>query len=128
MGNLSLKSADKDTGFPARMRNLRIKKKFTQEELGQIVGIHANHLGRYERNLSVPSADTLAKLADALDVSSEYLFEGKNENAFKATFSDRELLDMFQAIEDFADEDKQPIKKVIEAYINNIKVKKMHAT
>lgn len=127
MAKLSLKSSDHDSDFPRRLRELRVNKNLTQEELGEIVGVHANHLGRYERGLTIPSTDTLTRLAEALNVSPEYLLRGNTEKAFRTEFTDAELMEMFQEIENLPDEEKDPLKKVIRGYLNNSRIRSMTA-
>lgn len=105
------------SGFAERLRLLRKQKNWSQTELAQRVGVHYNHLGRFERGSSRPSADTLKKLADALGVSTDYLIEGDIEDAAKADFADRELLRMFKEVEAFELKDKEIVKALIDAFI-----------
>lgn len=112
-------------GFPERFRNLRLQKNLSQEDLGKLVGIHPNHLGRYERGLSKPSAETLQKLAEVLGVSSDYLIGGTAEDFAKAKFEDKDLLRMFQEIEKFPAEEKETIKKVLDAFLTKRKVQEL---
>ena len=42
------------------------KKKYTQEQLAELVGVHVNTIVRWERNERTPTADKLKKLADIL--------------------------------------------------------------
>jgi len=91
---------------------LRKQKNLSQTALGKIVGVHYSHIGRYERGISRPAADTLKKLADALGVSGDYLIEGTTTDAATAKFEDRELLLQFQEVERLQNEDKRVIKKV----------------
>jgi transcriptional regulator with XRE-family HTH domain len=55
-------------GFAQRLRKLRKNKNLSRAELGEIMGLHYTHIGRYERGISMPSADTLKRMADALGV------------------------------------------------------------
>ncbi len=59
----------------------------------------------------------MERLADALDISSDYLLEGSTEDAAKAKFEDRELLRQFQEVEHLPDEDKTVIKKLLDAFL-----------
>ncbi|AXR66825.1 helix-turn-helix domain-containing protein [Leptospira mayottensis] len=119
------KEGEKNVGFPERFRNLRLQKNLSQEDLGKLVGIHANHLGRYERGLSKPSAETLQKLAEALGVSSDFLMGGNADDFAKAKFEDKDLLRMFQEIEKFPAEEKETIKKVLDAFLTKRKVQEL---
>jgi transcriptional regulator with XRE-family HTH domain len=104
-------------GFAQRLKQLRRSKNLSQTELAKLVGLHYNHLGRYERGSSQPSAEALGKLAEALGVSTDYLLEGSTEDAAKADFCDRELLRQFQQVEKLPEEDKAVVKKLLDAFL-----------
>lgn len=52
---------------------LRKRKKISQARLGQEIGTSGDIIGRYERNLMIPSIGVIIKIADALEVSIDYL-------------------------------------------------------
>ncbi len=114
-------------GFPERLLSLRKQKNLSQTELGKLVSIHYSHIGRYERGVSRPAADTLKRLADALGVSGDYLIEGSLKAAASAKFEDRELLYQFQEVEKLSDEDKMVIKKLIEAFLTKKQIQTLAA-
>jgi transcriptional regulator with XRE-family HTH domain len=51
-----------------RLKNLRIRRALTQQELADRAGISTNALNRIELNKAEPHMSTLRKLAQALDV------------------------------------------------------------
>jgi transcriptional regulator with XRE-family HTH domain len=104
-------------GFAQRLRELRKSKNLSQTELGQLAGLHYTHIGRFERGASRPSGDTLMRLADAQGVTSDYLLVGATHEAAKARFEDRELLKQFQEVEQLPDEDKNVVKKLLDAFL-----------
>jgi transcriptional regulator with XRE-family HTH domain len=104
-------------GFAQRLRELRKNKNLSQTELGQLASLHYTHIGRFERGASRPSGDTLKRLADALGVTSDYLLDGAADEAAKARFEDRELLKQFQEVEQLPDEDKNVVKKLLDAFL-----------
>lgn len=104
-------------GFAQRLRELRKSKNLSQTELGQLAGLHYTHIGRFERGASRPSGDTLMRLADVLGVTSDYLLDGATHEAAKARFEDRELLKQFQEVEQLPDEDKNVVKKLLDAFL-----------
>nr|WP_320023769.1 helix-turn-helix transcriptional regulator [uncultured Draconibacterium sp.] len=55
------------------MTLIRKQKKLSQAELGKRSGINGDIVGKYERNEMKPSIETAKKLADALEVSLDYL-------------------------------------------------------
>ena len=59
--------------FGKRLRSARIEKKYTQEKLAETVGVALRTYQCYEQGVRTPSFELLVKLADALDVSTDYL-------------------------------------------------------
>ena len=111
-----------NNGFPQRLKELRLKKNLSQTDLGGMVGVHYTHIGRYERGLSIPKTETLRGLAEALGVTTDYLFEGKIDEVAKSRLEDRDLLQMFKEVEKLTDDDKSVIKKLIDAFLTKKKV------
>ncbi len=116
-----------DPGFAQRLRELRKQKGLSQTELGQRAEVHYTHVGRYERGVSRPGADTLKRLADALGVSGDYLLEGAVEEAARARFEDRELLRQFQEVEKLPEEDKAVVKRLLEAFLTKKQLQELAA-
>jgi transcriptional regulator with XRE-family HTH domain len=58
------------------IRELRKKKKLSQEALAGLAGVHTNVVGRLERGSYNPTVLTLAALAVKLGVTLEELFKG----------------------------------------------------
>jgi len=112
-----LDMAETPDGFAQRLRELRKQKNLSQTGLGQLAELHYTHIGRFERGASRPSGDTLKRLADALAVTSDYLLDGATQEAAKARFEDRELLRQFQEVEQLSDEDKNVVKKLLDAFL-----------
>ena len=57
------------------------------------------------------------KLADALGTSIDFLISGDKDEKVKASLKDAELLQQFKAVEQFSDDDKTVVKKLIDAFI-----------
>jgi transcriptional regulator with XRE-family HTH domain len=103
--------------FGQRLKSLRKQKNLSQQEIGEMTGMHFTNISRYERGLAMPNSDTLKKLSEALEVSGDYLIHGEVEDGARARFEDRELLRQFQTIQSFDEEDKRVVKKLLEAFI-----------
>lgn len=58
-----------------KITDLRKQKNMNQTELGKAAGVSREIIGRYERNEVMPSIEVAAKIAEALDVSLDYLSE-----------------------------------------------------
>jgi len=63
--------------FGERIRNLRLARGLTQEELAEKAGLHPTYIGIIERGEQSATLDTVEKLAKALEVEVEDLFPKK---------------------------------------------------
>lgn len=78
--------------FGTRLRWARKRKKLSQSELGQRVNVSHATINRYERGINEPSFDMVQKLADALDVSVEFLLGiEREEGSSHVPMTDEEL-------------------------------------
>jgi transcriptional regulator with XRE-family HTH domain len=111
--------------FGERLRDLRIQKKLSQAELGQMIGVQATHIGRYERGESRPSAKYLKLLADVFDVSADFLYDGNEEDAAVADLKDKDLVEMFKRIDELSEEEKDLIKKIIDLVLMKHGIQKL---
>ena len=114
-------------GFAERLKLLRKEKKLSQVKLARSVGIHYNHLGRYEHGKSNPSVKTLSRLAEVLDVTVDYLLSGSirepaspssSGEATSARFEDRDLSILFADIQALNPYDRISLKKLIVDFIS----------
>ena len=65
--------------FPLRLRETRSLRGLGQVELGELAKIPATSISHFESGKRKPSLDNLRKLADALQVSIDYLL-GRTDN------------------------------------------------
>ncbi|SHN74292.1 Helix-turn-helix [Paenibacillus sp. ov031] len=65
-----------------QVRNIRKSKNYTQEQLGEKVGLPQPYIGGIERGERNISLDTLERLLEALEVSPSEFFRGYNDNYF----------------------------------------------
>ena len=66
--------------FGENLKTLRKQKGFTQEELATRLHVVRQTISKWEKNISVPDADTLIRLAEILEVSVSELLGAKIEN------------------------------------------------
>ena len=100
-----------------RITELRKAKGWSQGELAKKIRLSYTQMSRYEIKGVQPPANTLKKLADILDTTVDYLISGDKDEKAKASLKDAELLQQFKAVEQFTDDDKTVIKKLIDAFI-----------
>ena len=92
-----------------KLKELRVKKRLSQEELGKILGVSGQTILNWENCIHSPNVDQLIKLADFFDVSIDYLVGLKNENKTKN-----------EIMNDLKDNSKEDLLKIIENYIDEI--------
>lgn len=69
------------------LKELRLSKDLTQEDLGKILNKTKNNISQYETGKREPDTETLNKIADFFDVSIDYLLGRsniKNSNTIEA--------------------------------------------
>ena len=65
--------------FSERLKDLRKKHKITQEDLAKIIGVERSSIGKYESSTTIPSNETLIKIANYFNVSTDYLLGNDKE-------------------------------------------------
>ena len=65
--------------FGLRLREPREKKRLSQQQLADWLGLTRSSISNYENNTQTPPADTLVRLADIYGVSVDYLLGVKND-------------------------------------------------
>lgn len=64
--------------FHCRIRELRLEKKFTQQDIANKIGITRPAYSAYEAGKRQPDFGTLMQLADIFDVTTDYLLGREN--------------------------------------------------
>ncbi len=110
--------------FGSRLRQLRIEKQMTQEELGKILGKSKNNISQYETNKRQADDETKKQLAYFFNVSIDYLL-GRSDiknpdelldhnNKLVTVLYDEEMQAAFKDYDSWTVEDK----KELIAYLN----------
>ncbi|BBI33281.1 helix-turn-helix domain-containing protein [Cohnella abietis] len=82
-----------------RLRELRLRRKISQEEVARHIGITRSAYSHYEINNRQPVYETLIKLAAYFEVSLDYIIGGiiaKSKPEPAVTPDNREILTLFQ--------------------------------
>ena len=58
-----------------RIRDLRKAMKLTQSQFAEMVNLSEDSIGKIERGVSVPTVDTLSKIADGLKITLSEVLE-----------------------------------------------------
>lgn len=68
-------SKEKREVLGQRIQIARLKKGFTQEELGALLEINGKSVSKWERGVAVPSLDHLYKICKILEISLDELLD-----------------------------------------------------
>lgn len=98
--------------IPTRLVQLRRDLDLTQQEMADCIGIHINHVRRYESGKTKPSLEVLEKITLTLHVSLDWLVFGENMRG-----PDDDLKLQFEALQQFDEEDKKIAKVLLESLI-----------
>ncbi len=91
---------------------LRKEKDWSQTELATKSGVSREMIGKYERGESVPSIEAAKKIADAFEVSLDYLVgEGINSKF------DKKTVKRLQDIEKLEAGDKEHVFAMLDAFL-----------
>ncbi|MDE7339962.1 MAG: helix-turn-helix domain-containing protein [Lachnospiraceae bacterium] len=104
-----------------RIKFLRTKYKLTQENLGEIVGLHGSNIGRIENNKVYPTADILLKISTYFKVSCDWLLTGVGSISDICENADENIL--INSYRELSDDDKKEILNLIEYKIYKAKEK-----
>lgn len=99
----------------------RKKKGYSQDELAKKVGTISVTIGRYERDEIKPSIDIASKIADALEVSLDYL-TGKTNIEL-----DNSIINRVVEIQNLPDEDRTHILYTLDGLLQNVRTKQAFA-
>jgi transcriptional regulator with XRE-family HTH domain len=97
--------------FAERLRTARDMRKLSQGDLAEKTGFQPSAISHFETEGRSPSFDNLKRLADALNVTTDYLL-GRTEHP---TLSGPALDKMARHAEHFTDEDLRALENMAEA-------------
>jgi len=97
----------------SKLRTLRDRKKWSLDKLAEVTGISKSYLWELEnRDNGSPSAEKLAKIAEALDVTSDFLLDDDRadptDNQVKEAF--------FRKYDRLTPGDKKKINSILDAW------------
>ena len=95
-----------------RIKEARIKMGYTQEQLGNIIGVAKTTISGYEKNRE-PDAATIGLIIDALKVDANFLFqdEMKEFSARDFTISEIKIIKKYRALDEHG---KDMVETVLE--------------
>jgi transcriptional regulator with XRE-family HTH domain len=102
--------------FGERLTVVRKRKKLSQSDVGKKIGINGDAYGRYERGEVRPTIEMAVKIAEALEVSLDYL-AGKTD-----TELDNATLKRLQDVTRLPDKEKEHVFVFLDAFLAKMKM------
>lgn len=98
-----------------KLKELREKKGKTQLDISKFLGVTYQTIYKYEKDIAVPPADAIVKLAEYFNVSTDYLLGRTNvpnsiNESIPIAASTKDNIDL----SDVCDEDKEAIMRFVE--------------
>lgn len=106
----------------SKMMDLRKRKNLSQVDFAKTVGVSREMIGRYERNEVVPSIEVAKKIADALEVSLDYL-----AGDARLASVDKQTLRLIHDIEELEPSIKDKLFFLANAVIRDAKTQRAYA-
>ena len=100
----------------------RKEKGLSREQLAKRIGTSGPIVGRYERGDMMPSVEIATKIADALEVSLDYLV-GKSS----LTMKDNSMMDRLEDIAKLPSIKQKELFNVLDAYLRDYKTSTAYA-
>ncbi len=95
-----------------KISDLRKEKGLSRDALGKLVGTSGAVIGRYEREEITPSIDVAKKMADALDVSLDYLTGGTS-----TMVKDKKMLYRLELLQKVSQKERDTILHVLDSLL-----------
>jgi transcriptional regulator with XRE-family HTH domain len=102
--------------FARRIEELRTSKGWSQAELAKKLGTSAPVVGRYERAVTAPSIEVSRKIADALEVTLDFMTDPV---AQQDNVKDQEMLARLNRLASLQADEKNRIVEVVDALIRD---------
>lgn len=93
---------------------LRKKTGISRDELAATVGTSGAIIGRYERGEITPSVEVATKIAEALEVSLDYLVGNTT-----VLVKDKKMLYRLELLDKISDPDRETILRVVDSFLKD---------
>ena len=98
-----------------RVKDLRKKKRLTQEQFAEKIGVSVQYVSEIERGISMPSMQVFVKILEVLDASADYLLRDMVSTG--NLYGDKQIA---TKLERLAPNQRRTLMAIIDAYIENL--------
>jgi transcriptional regulator with XRE-family HTH domain len=111
------------TKIAQRIAQLRKEKSLSQTALAKEVGVSREAIGKYERGEATASVETAKKIADAFDVTLDYLVDDSAAGSF-----DKRTVSRIQELQSLPAEEQNHVFAILDAFLRDAKTRSAYAT
>lgn len=98
----------------ARIKEARVTKGITQEQLAEKTGVNTTYISDIERGAKFPSLSLFIKIVDELGVSADYILCGEIEAGKNCVYDD-----ITKKLEKLTPKQRLSVLEIIETFIKN---------
>lgn len=106
----------------SRIKEARMNKKLTQEELAQRIGVTKGAIANYENQVSVPKLDILLKLMDCLECDANYIYQDEMRLGAQkkpATEQDDRLSKIMDLVSQLTPDNQEKLSELARLYLDS---------
>lgn len=98
-----------------RIREARIKKHHTQQQLAEKAGIGQMYLGEIERGTKMPSLKSFIKIIETLDISADFVLRDELSSGEHYIYDE-----LTQKMKGLSPKQRKAVSEILDAYLRNI--------
>jgi transcriptional regulator with XRE-family HTH domain len=110
--------------FPAKLKDLRKKRGWSQGQLAQKIGADLQRISKYERGVIWPTMELTVKMAKVFDVSVDFLIR-YDKTAAVSKIKNQKLLNKLEAINNLPEDDQETVISFLDAFIKRRKFEEL---
>lgn len=100
-----------------RIRECRKARSFSQQKLAVLAEVHYTTIGKNECGESIPTVYVLKRNSQALELSSDYLFNGTMNDKANKSNNEQELFQKFKKVEQLPENKTALVKEFPDAFL-----------
>lgn len=110
--------------FGDRLREARLQKGLTQEQLARQIGVAKSTLTGYEKGNREPDVFKIKRILEILDIDSDYLLGVSRKSSIDSTIPTDEQIDLLNKISNIDEADKDLLERIIDVILETRSKKK----
>lgn len=87
-----------------RIKEARLNKKYTQEQLANLIGVAKSTVTGYEKGNSSPSIDIFCKIMSVLDVDANYMYQDDTDFPLQVSYEEMKHIEKYRDLDDHGKE------------------------